>query len=212
MTSTTAPRRRTPGWAKILLILFVLLLVGAAAFGGLSVGKALGATESRDTQVIRSIRGEEQVVLLTAGMTDVKEDRGDGLKLAIGDIQLLTLPGTERSILVRYEYDAKFGIEGKDVEIVQTGDNSYRITIPEFIYLGYSDPDLSVADEENGILSWTTPEIDTSEIFEELLSSQVVSEHIDGFRSVLEEQAKTFYTKIVTAIDPDIVLDFTFAE
>lgn len=212
MTSTTAPRRRTPGWAKILLILFVLLLVGAAAFGGLSVGKALGATESRDTQVIRSIRGEQQVVLLSAGMTDVKEDRGDGLKLAIGDIQLLTLPGTERSILVRYEYDAKFGIEGKDVEIVQTGDNSYRITIPEFIYLGYSDPDLSVADEENGILSWTTPEIDTSEIFEELLSSQVVSEHIDGFRSVLEEQAKTFYTKIVTAIDPDIVLDFTFAE
>ncbi|WP_448655891.1 hypothetical protein [Microbacterium lacticum] len=212
MTSTTAPRRRTPGWAKILLILFVLLLVGAAAFGGLSVGKALGATESRDTQVIRSIRGEQQVVLLSAGMTDVKEDRGDGLKLAIGDIQLLTLPGTERSILVRYEYDAKFGIEGKDVEIVQTGDNSYRITIPEFIYLGYSDPDLSVADEENGILSWTTPEIDTSEIFEELLSSQVVSEHIDGFRSVLEEQAKTFYTKIVTAIDPDIVLEFTFAE
>ena len=212
MTSTTAPRRRTPGWAKILLILFVLLLVGAAAFGGLSVGKALGATESRDTQVIRSIRGEEQVVLLSAGMTDVKEDRGDGLKLAIGDIQLFTLPGTERSILVRYEYDAKFGIEGKDVEIVQTGDNSYRITIPEFIYLGYSDPDLSVADEENGILSWTTPEIDTSEIFEELLSSQVVSEHIDGFRSVLEEQAKTFYTKIVTAIDPDIVLEFTFAE
>lgn len=212
MTSTTAPRRRTPVWAKILLVLFVLLLVGAAAFGGLSVGKALGATESRDTQVIRSIRGEEQVVLVTAGMTDVKEDRGDGLKLAIGDIQLLTLPGTERSILVRYEYDAKFGIEGKDVEIVQTGDNSYRITIPEFIYLGYSDPDLSVADEENGILSWTTPEIDTSEIFEELLSSQVVSEHIDGFRSVLEEQAKTFYTKIVTAIDPDIVLEFTFAE
>lgn len=212
MTSTTAPHRRTPVWAKILLVLFVLLLVGAAAFGGLSVGKALGATESRDTQVIRSIRGEEQVVLLTAGMTDVKEDRGDGLKLAIGDIQLFTLPGTERSILVRYEYDAKFGIEGKDVEIVQTGDNSYRITIPEFIYLGYSDPDLSVADEENGILSWTTPEIDTSEIFQELLSSQVVSEHIDGFRSVLEEQAKTFYTKIVTAIDPDIVLEFTFAE
>ncbi|WP_454111755.1 hypothetical protein [Microbacterium aurum] len=212
MTSTTAPRRRTPVWAKILLVLFVLLLVGAAAFGGLSVGKALGATESRDTQVIRSIRGEEQVVLLTAGMTDVKQERGDGLKLAIGDIQLFTLPGTERSILVRYEYDAKFGIEGKDVEIVQTGDNSYRITIPEFIYLGYTDPDLSVADEENGILSWTTPEIDTSEIFEELLSSQVVSEHIDGFRSVLEEQAKTFYTKIVTAIDPAITAEFQFTD
>ncbi|WP_347978198.1 hypothetical protein [Microbacterium sp. ProA8] len=220
MTTTSAPPsatapaskhvKKTPVWAKVLLVAFILALVGGAAVAGVSVGKFLGAAESRDTQVIRSIKGEEQVVLLTAGMTDVEEERADGLKLAIGDFQLFTLPGTERSVLVRYEYDAKYGIEGKDVEIVQTGDNSYRVLIPDFIYLGYVNPDLSVAKEENGALSWTTPEIDTTAIFEEILSDEAVDEHIDGFRPVLEDQAAAFYTRIVEAIDPTINLEFEF--
>jgi hypothetical protein len=115
-------------------------------------------------------------------------------------------------VLVRYEYDAKFGIEGKDVEITKTGDNAYLITIPEFIYLGYANPDLSVASEENGLLSWTTPEIDTTEVFEELLSEQAVAQHVDGIRLTLEEQAELFYSKIVTAIDPKITLEFAFTD
>ena len=206
------PAKRTPIWAKILLAVVILAVIAGAALVSFNVGKIFGATASRDTQVIRSIKGEEQVILVTAGMTDVQEEREDGLDFAIGDWDLFTLPGSERSVLVRYEYDAKFGIEGKDVEISQTGDNAYLITIPKFIYLGYANPDLSVADEKNGLLSWATPEIDTTEVFEELLSEQAVERHIDGFRPLLEEQAKLFYSKIVTAIDPDIVLEFTFAE
>lgn len=214
MTTTAAPRttRKTPLWAKVLLVLVVLALIAAAGVVGLTAGKMLGATESRDTQVIRSITGEEQVILVTAGMTDVEEERGEGLKFTIGDFDLFTLPGTSRSVLVRYEYDAKFGIEGKDVEIMQTGDNSYLISIPEFIYLGYTNPDLSVASEENDVLSWTTPEIDTTAVFEEVLSAPVVEEHIDGFRPVLEEQAELFYTKIVKAIDPTLTVEFEFAQ
>ncbi|WP_396667360.1 hypothetical protein [Microbacterium sp. R86528] len=203
---------RTPWWAKLLLVIVVLALIGAAAFVGLGVGKVLGATESRDVQVIRSIKGEEQVILVTAGMTDVEEERDDGLTLGFGELKLFTLPGTERSVLVRYDYDAKFGIEGKDVDIAQTGDNSYLISIPEFVYLGYANPDLSVAAEKNGALSWTTPEIDVTAVFEELLSGQAVDEHIDGLRPLLEEQAEEFYSKIVKAIDPDVTLEFEFAE
>jgi hypothetical protein len=220
MTATATPAsvvppaerhpKRTPVWAKVLLVVFILVLIAGAAVAGLTVGKFLGASESRDTQVVRSITGEEQVILLTAGMTDVEEERADGLKLAIGDFQLFTLPGTERSVLVRYEYDAKFGIEGKDVEITRTGDNSFRVIIPEFIYLGYANPDLSVASEENGALSWTTPEIDTSAVFEEILTDQAVDAHIDGFRPALEKQAEAFYTRVVAAIDPTITLEFEF--
>lgn len=206
------PARKTPIWAKILLVVVILAMIAAAALVSFNVGKILGATESRDTQVIRSIKGEEQVILVTAGMTDLQEEREDGLDFAIGDWDLFTLPGSERSVLVRYEYDAKFGIEGKDVEISQTGDNAYLITIPKFIYLGYANPDLSVADEKNGLLSWATPEIDTTEVFEELLSEQAVEQHIDGFRPVLEEQAKLFYSKIVHAIDPAITLEFQFTD
>ncbi|MDQ1111900.1 hypothetical protein QE418_001348 [Microbacterium testaceum] len=204
------PASRTPLWAKILLVLMILVAIAAAAVGGIAVGKFFGAQESRDTQVIRSIKGEEQVILLTAGMTDVKEEKADGLKLAIGDLQLFTLPGTERSLLVRYEYDAKFGIEGKDVDIQSTGNDSYLVKIPKFIYLGYANPVLSVAGEKNGALSWTTPEIDKSAVFEQILTDQVVNEHIDGFRPVLQEQAETFYTRIVHAIDPAIQLKFEF--
>lgn len=209
---TSTPRKRTPLWAKILLIVVVIALIGVAAVAGLAVGKTLGAAETRDTQVIRSIKGEEQVILVTAGVTDVKEEREDGLELGIGDLKLFTLPGTSRSLLVRYEYDAKFGIEGEDVDITPTGDNSYLISIPQFIYLGYADPDLTVANEENGVLSWTTPEIDATEVIEQLLSKQQVSEHIDGFRPLLEEQAKVFYTNIVSAIDPEISVEFEFAQ
>jgi len=207
---SSRPARRTPLWAKILLVLVILAVIAAAAVGGVAVGKYFGAQESRDTQVVRSIKGEEQVILLTAGMTDVKEEKADGLKLAIGDLKLFTLPGTERSLLVRYEYDAKFGIEGKDVEIQSTGNDSYLVTIPKFVYLGYATPDLSVAGEKNGALSWMTPEIDKSAVFGQILTDQAVSEHIDGFRPVLQEQAKTFYTRIVNAIDPAIQLQFEF--
>lgn len=220
MTATAAPptatapkpTKRTPVWAKILLVVVILAVTAVAALVSFNVGKIFGATESRDTQVIRSIRGEEQVILVTAGMTDVQEEREDGLNFALGDWDLFTLPGSERSVLVRYEYDAKFGIEGKDVRISQTGDSAYLITIPKFIYLGYANPDLSVADEKNGLLSWTTPQIDTTEVFEELLSGQAVDQHIDGFRPVLEEQAKLFYSKIVHAIAPAITLEFQFTD
>ncbi len=210
--TASKPARRTPIWVKILLVVVVLAVIAGAALVTFNVGKMFGATESRDTQVIRSFKGEEQVILVTAGMTDVQEEREDGLAFAIGDWDLFTLPGSERSVLVRYEYDAKFGIEGEDVEISQTGDDAYLVTIPKFVYLGYANPDLSVANEKNGLLSWATPEIDTTEVFEELLSEQAVEQHIDGFRPVLEEQAKLFYSKIVTAIDPAITLEFQFTE
>lgn len=218
MTSAPAPsastpdrRRRAPLWAKPLLFVVVLLLVVVAAAVGLTVGKTLGASETRSTQVIRSIKGEEQVILVTTGVTDVREERGEGLQLGIGDLKLFTLPGSERSLLVRYEYDAKFGIEGKDVKITRTSDDSYRVDIPEFIYLGFDNPKLSVANEKNGAFSWTTPQIDQGKVVEKALSDQAVTEHLEGAQPLLEKQAETFYTRIVKAVDPSVTLTFTFA-
>jgi hypothetical protein len=204
---STKPTTKTPGWAKALLVLVVLALVAVAAYGGLTLGTLLGATESRDTQVTRSITRAEQVVLVTAGVTDVMEERGDGLDV----FGFFTLPGSERVMLLRYEYDAKFGIEGGDVSIVKTGEDAYRVSIPRFVFLGYENPDVSIAKEENGLLSWTTPEIDKFDVIEKVLTADAVASHIDGFRPVLEEQARAFYTGIITAIDPEITLEFTFA-
>lgn len=218
MTTTAPPRSTTPPapqpstkapvWAKALLVLFVLLLVVSAAFAGLTIGRVVGATETRDVQVIRSITREEQIILVSAGITDVVEERGDRFNV----FGLFELPGSERTLLARYDVDAKFGIEGKAVGITKTGENAYLISVPAFRFLGYENPDLSVANEENGILSWTTPEIDESEVFERLLSDEAVATHIDGFRPVLEVQAQTFYSSIIASIDPEITLEFEFAQ
>lgn len=202
MTTTAATRRKTPVWAVILLILVV---AGIAAFAGLTLGKMLGATEERDVQVVRSVIGEEQVILLTAGLSDIKEERDNQDFFGLFDI-----PFSERAVFLRYDFDAKFGIEGKDVEIEPLGDKAYRITIPSFQFLGYDEPEFSVATEANGILSWATPEIDTLQATEELLTDAAVAEHIDGFRPLLEEQAATFYSRIVSGIEPDATLTFAF--
>lgn len=205
MSTTTVARTKTPVWAKVLLIVLILLLIGAAGLGGVMLGKVLGATEERSTQVVRSIVREEQIVLATAGMTDIKPESADQDFFGLFDI-----PFTDRTVLVRYEYDAKFGIEGGDVSIEPIGDDTYRVSIPQFVFLGYDNPDFSIADEKNGILSWATPEIDKNELIKSLLTDQAVEEHLDGLRPVLEEQAKSFYTNIINAIEPDATLQFTF--
>lgn len=207
MSTTNVARTRTPLWAKVLLIVLILLLIGAAGLGGVMLGKILGASEERSTQVIRSITREEQIILATAGMTDIKPESDDQDFFGLFDI-----PFTDRTVLVRYEYDAKFGIEGGDVLIEPIGDDTYRVSIPQFVFLGYDNPDFSIADEKNGILSWATPEIDKNKLIESLLTEQAVAEHLEGLRPVLEEQAKSFYTNIVTAIDPDATLQFTFVD
>lgn len=205
--TTVKPQSRTPVWAKVLLVLLLLVLIGAAAYTGLAIGMSLGASEERDLQVVRSVQGEEQVILLTAGLTDIKEERENQTFFGLFDVPL-----SDRTTFLRYEFDAKFGIEGKQVEIEPLGDKSYRITIPAFIFLGYDDPKFSVATESNGLLSWTTPAIDTLQATEELLTDEAVAEHIDGFRPLLEEQAVTFYTRIVSSIEPDAELTFEFSE
>ena len=204
MTTAPTTRRKTPIWGVVLLI----VVVGAiAAFAGLTVGKLLGASEERDVQVVRSVQGEEQVILLTAGLADIKEESDNQTFFGLFDIPL-----SDRTTFLRWEFDAKFGIEGKEVGIEPLGDKSYSITIPEFLFLGYDDPEFSVATEANGILSWTTPAIDTLQATEELLTDEAVAEHIAGFTPLLEEQAVRFYTRIVSSIEPDATIQFEFAQ
>ncbi len=201
------PRRRTPIWAKLLLTLFVILLIVATGVGGLFLGKFLGADEVRTVQVVRSVQVEEQVILLTAGLSDEIPLRGEALDV----FGLFDLPGSQRSTDVRIDFDGKFGIDGGDVEIEQTGETAYRITIPQFEYLGYDNPEFSVAQETNGVLSFTTTELDTLDAAEYALADEAAQQHIDGFRPLLEKQAEQFYTRIVSGIDPAITLEFVFS-
>ena len=207
MTRNTILRRKTPVWAKLLLLTFLtLVVVGIAASAGVAAGMFFGAAQEREVQVIRSIELEEQVVLVRSGITGLKPER------EVKDINGIVVPWSDRSLLLKYEFDTMVGIDGRGVSIVPTGEKSFRVAIPDFILIGTADAEYSVVNENNGVLSFATPEIDTLQLTQELLTDDVLQEHIEGLRPVLEEQARTFYTNIVTAIDPTITLEFEFAQ
>lgn len=200
----TNVKTKTPAWVKVFLI---LILLAVAVVAGVLIGKFFGATEERDTQVLRSITREQQVILLNAGITEIKEERENQ-----NFFELFEIPGSERVMFVRYEVDAKFGVEGEDVEVTRTDDNAFLVSVPAFIYLGYENPRFETATESNGLLSWTTPAIDKFSFVEEELSEEAIATHIEGFRPVLEEQARAFYTNIITSIAPDASVEFEFAQ
>lgn len=207
MTSTVAPKPKSPVWARFLLVFVIVLAVLAAMVGAYFVGSMLNAGESRDVQVVRSVQTEEQVILLTVGITDIKEEQDNQDFFGLFDIPL-----SDRTVFFRYEFDAKFGIDGRNVVITPTGDKTYAITIPPFEVLGNDDPKFSVATEANGLLSWATPEIDELAIAEEVLAKESIAEQLDNFRPLLEDQAVNFYSRIVESIDPEVTLTFEFSE
>lgn len=103
------------------------------------------------------------------------------------------------------------GIDGEEVTITRTADDAFLVSIPDFILIGIDEPKYTVVNESNGVLSFLTPEIDTLKLTEEVLTDEVKTEHIDGLRPLLEVQAESFYTNIINAIDPDVTLEFKFA-
>lgn len=111
-----------------------------------------------------------------------------------------------------YTFTAKLGIDGKDVTIEPKGDHTYGIGIPEFIFIGYDDPEYRTVVENSGILSFGTQQPDTADMINKILSDQAKQEYVDGNVDLLKDQAKSFYTSIIMSIDPEVKLDFAFAD
>lgn len=114
-------------------------------------------------------------------------------------------------MVLTYAFDAKLGIEGKDVSIVESGTNEYTVTIPEFIFIGHENLTYGVLNEENGLLSWVTPEIEENEMMELVLGADAQRTYIEQQKDILQEQSIEFYSGIVKSIDPDIKLKFEYA-
>ncbi len=191
-----------------------------AAIGGLALGLIVGAVlvatgilsfnsveterESRNSLIINAIERENQVVLLSLGVQGLAEESVQT------KIFGRNVPWSGRTLYMQYNYRAKLGIDGGDVTIEQTGDNEFRVTIPEFILIGHDDIGFRVAVERNGVLSFVTPEIDQAKLVTELLSDDATAENINNNRDVLREQAAAFYTGIIKSVDPEITVTFDF--
>lgn len=201
------------GAAKVALIIGLIML-GLALAGWFGMQYAKQSIEnfnpvgvelkSTNTQVVRSVRMEEQVVLMSLGIQGLTEEKRNSTVLG------KDIPGTGRSVFIQYSYRAKLGIEGDEVRVEQTGDKQYLVTIPEFVFLGHSDEDFKTVVEDNGMLSWVTPDIDTAAVITKVLNDEAKQQHVDDNHALLEDQARNFYTGIIHGIDPEIEVDFKF--
>ncbi|WP_234457668.1 hypothetical protein [Corynebacterium macginleyi] len=64
--------------------------------------------------------------------------------------------------------------------------------------------------KDNGALSWITPDIDTAETSTKILNEDKKKEDFADNRDILQSQAKQFYTVIISGVDPEAEVDFSF--
>ncbi|XKH53111.1 hypothetical protein LG284_14215 [Citricoccus nitrophenolicus] len=203
MTELASKRRRL--W-PIALIAVVVIVLGLLAWTG-AFAKMLpwsSASESQDTQVITAIERQEEVALLRLGIQGIAKETAN---FEVNDWQL---PGSAKATFIQYSFGAKLGIDGQEVTVEQDGSNTYRVTVPEFIFIGHDDVEFKLITEHNGALSWLTPEIEQTEMVNEVLDEDAQQEYLESNEEILKDQAEEFYRSIITSVLPEADVEFDF--
>ena len=200
--------RRLFRWA---LLVLSLLLVFSLALGVFTVAKTQGLlspfgieSESHDSQVINAIERTEEVSLVRLGIQGIKENSDSATLFG------KSVPGSKETVFLQYNFDAKLGVDGAKVKVTRTGQSTYRVSVPEFKFIGYDKLTFKVAAEDGGVLSWATSDIDKVKMVNEILNGGARQAYLDSYEDVLREQAKTFYGTLITSIDPAAVTTFEF--
>lgn len=189
-----------------MIIVGALLAVGAVVVFKDPIVNWVGATTDKNTQVINAVTRTKEVSLVRLGIEGIRERKTED-----GKLLFLNIPNS-RAMFLRYSFDAKLGIDAKDVRIEERPDGSFLIRIPSFIMIGMSNQNIEVAAENNDVLSWTTAEIDTFAMVNEVFGDDLKAEYVARNLELLKDQSRTFYTDIIHAVDPEITLEFEFAD
>lgn len=195
---------------KQFLTVMVGVLVGALAVWGVMQSGLLSreiiesAGESRNEQIVRAIEREQEVVLLSLGIQGIAEERVASTVLG------RDIPGTSRVLFLQYNFRAKLGIDGSSVIIEPRGEDTILVSLPAFEVIGHDEVSFRTAVEDDGVLSWITPEIDTAAVITEVMNDDALQEHVDNNEDLLKDQARAFYSGIITAVDPRlrVVVEF----
>lgn len=223
--SNTLSRRPSAGVGKhvravlkttLIAIASILAVVGLIAVGVLVaapslIGSVLGGdpveTESESTisEVTHAVERREEVVLVALSQQGIETTK------VVQTVWGIEIPGSDRALFVQYSFTAKLGIDGSAVRIKHVDPKTFTISVPTFKLIGFDDFKSSVAVEQNGVLSWATPEIDQTKMTERVLSGENKQKLVQSNLELLKRQTESFYGGIVRAIDPDIDLRFQFA-
>jgi hypothetical protein len=162
-------------------------------------------SESRSTQVINAVTREEQVVLVSLGIQGIDEETVTSTFFG------LDVPLSDRATFLQYNFDAKLGIEGGDVQIEETGVDEFLVSIPDFVFIGHDNETFRLVAEDNGVLSFVTPDNDSAEMITRILNDDTKDQYVESNAEILRDQAESFYSGIISAIDPAISLQFEFS-
>lgn len=194
---------------KRVLTIFLTVIV---AIGVFTTIKNLGwlsfigiESETKDSQVIEAIERTQEVSLLKLGIQGILEKNQNTEIAGVG------IPGTGESVFIQYNFTAKLGIDGADVEVTKTGDKTYAIAVPEFKGIGFDDPTFKVAVKDSGVLSWVTPDIDQLELVNEVLDDDAKSEYVESNTDLLKDQTQVFYDGLIKSVIPDAETSYEFA-
>lgn len=65
--------------------------------------------------------------------------------------------------------------------------------------------------ENKGVLSWTTPDIDSTELINKILTTKAKNSYLKSNTSALNAQTKLYYGSIITGVDPKANVTYTSA-
>ena len=206
-------------WRRIkheFIWLLVGLILGAIVAGGVvwqinrhnsksHTPAAQTVKKDQETLTIKSLTKEKQVVLVNLGMSEVfSEEKSSQL---FGK----NIVGTNRKKFMQATFDAKLGINGKDVDITSNGKDSYVITVPKFIFIGYNNPNFKLLDEHNGVFSSFTSDISETDMINKVLNDKSKQKYVEKYDDLLKKATKEFYRELAHSIDPDAKLSFKFS-
>lgn len=161
-------------------------------------------SESNDSQVVRTIERTQEVSLVSLGIEGIDDESNKG------EVFGFELPGTEKTLYLRYSFTAKLGLDGEAVDIEKTGEHSYRLEVPEFSFIGYSDLTFERAVEDNDILSFVSTDVDQSAAQDKILSPGAQAKYLAQNQEVLRDQTEFFFDALITSVDPDATTTYEF--
>lgn len=203
-----------PGGSRMKFVTRAFALVGVVALlvGGLIVSRNLGLlsplgveSTSKDSQVIQAVERTEEVALVSLSIQGITDEKRNSTVFG------RRVPGTGETVFLQYEFSAKLGLDGAAVDIKREGADGYQVSVPDFTFIGFDQPKFEVVVTDGGVLSFVTPDIDTTKVITKILNSDSRNEYVTKNLEVLEEQTRAFYERLITSIDPAAEVEFVFA-
>ncbi|MFL0565929.1 hypothetical protein ACH0CG_09215 [Microbacterium sp. 179-I 1D1 NHS] len=195
------------------LIVVPGVLVGASAAAVMSgvvnpslFAGAFGGVRTNTSEVIKYQLPQQEVALTSLRIEGLERANADGKLFGV------SVDAGDRTKYIEYGFNAKLGVDGSQVEIVADGESAYTVAIPSFIFIGHSDEHFEDPIEENGMLSWLTPQISETGMVNNILSTERKDKWVASSLQLLKDQSEVFYGTIIKSVDPDAEITFKFAQ